>query len=191
MRRPSTILALVLPMLLGLLAGCGNGLHGQGTGPSMSDLLTALDGNAVPGATGEFDLDKYVSAYAASPDAERTEFGKAGFVSGWVLSTLDSTFSRRLYLIKFRDSAAARDVYGWYKGYVKDGTFSLELSREHYGRVATYQDGQNRTGTYAQVMYPAGPFLVVVSVTVAAAADTERAKTEASKIATAESTRLP
>jgi hypothetical protein len=190
-RRACVIPAACLLVLAALLTGCGNGVRGHGTGPAMSDLLVPLDGNAVPGASGPFDLDRYVRDYAAVPDQERAEFTGAGFVDGWLLSTLDDTFGRRLYLIRFRDPAAAREVYGWYRGFVKQPTFTIDLAREHYGRVDTYQDDQDRNGTYVQVLYPAGPFLVVISVTVATAADTAKAKAEATRIATAESTRLP
>jgi hypothetical protein len=190
-RRACVIPAAWLLVLAALLAGCGNGVHGRGTGPAMSDLLVPLDGNPLPDASGRFDLDRYVHHYAAVPNQERAEFTRAGFVDGWLLSTLDDTFGRRLYLIRFRDPAAAREVYGWYRGFVKRATFTLGLAREHYGHVDAYEDDQKRTGTYVQVLYPAGPFLVVISVTVASAADTERAKAEAIRIATAESTRLP
>jgi len=177
--------------LAALLAGCGNGIHGRGTGPSLPDLLVPLAGDQVPAMSGAFDLDRYLHDFAAVPARERPKFLSAGFVEGWLLSTTDNSYGRRLYLMQFRDHAAAREVFNWYRGFVKEGMFTLDLPREHYGRVAPYQDALHHKGLYAQVLYPAGPFLVVVSVTVPGGTVPGIAKAEAGRVAAAESARLP
>jgi hypothetical protein len=182
----------MLSCLLALapLTGCG-GVHGHGTGPSLGDLIVPLAGTAMPAMSGPFDLDRYAREFAAAPEQERPEFVRAGFVAGCVQSTTDSSFGRRLYLMRFRDRAAAHQVFDWYRSFVRSGTFSIDLRRENYGRVASYRDSRQRSGSYAQVLYPAGPLLVVVSVTVAAGTDPDRARAEAGRLAAEESARLP
>jgi hypothetical protein len=173
-----------------LLGGCG-GVHGTGTGPSMSDLVVSLDGSPVAGAGGELTLDRYVSEFASVPAQERAEFTKAGFVTGWLRSTLDQQFGRRIYLLRFRDMTAAHDVFLWYRSFVTSDTFSANVNREYFGRVMPFKTKDNRDAYSAQLMFPAGPFVAVSSVTVAAEGDVNAARTEAIRIAVAESRVLP
>jgi hypothetical protein len=174
-----------------MLTGACGGVHGQGTGPSLPDLVVPLTGNPVAGAAGELTLERYVSEFATVPDKERERFVQNGFVGGWLRSTLDDEYGRRVYLLKFRDPAAARDVYGWYQSFAATGLFEVNLNREHFGRIANYQTNDKRQATYAQVMFAAGPFVAVASVTIAAGGSTMLAKDEVSRIAVAESKRLP
>jgi hypothetical protein len=157
----------------------------------MSDLVAPLDGSPVPGVDGELTLDRYVSQFASVPAQERAELSKAGYVSGWLRSTLDEQFGRRVYLLQFRDVQAAHDVYAWYHGFATTGTFQANLNREHFGRVASFQTPDKRQAYYAQVMFAAGPFVAVASVTISATGNIGNARSEVGKIAAAESSRLP
>ncbi|HSV67676.1 MAG TPA: hypothetical protein VLJ59_17465 [Mycobacteriales bacterium] len=178
-------------VVVGLLAGCGE-VVGHGTPPSLPDLLIPLDGQPITEATGDVNLADYLAKFATAPEPEAAEFTGQGFVGGWVVSTLDSSFSRRVFLLQFRDTAAARSVYGWYQDFLTpaDRTFDTGVTRDNFGKVADYQDQQGRSGTRAQVLYPAGPFLVMVSVIVAST-ENDTARTEAQRLATAQSHRLP
>jgi hypothetical protein len=191
MRRLRGIRVLAVLLLLALVAGCG-GVHGKGTGPTMADLVVPLDGDPVTGAGGELTLDRYVSEFATVPDKERERLTMDGYVTGWLRSTLDQNFGRRVYLLRFRDPAAAKDVFGWYESYVGSGSFTVEgLKRDYFARTANYQTEDKRQALYAQVMFPAGPFVAVASVTVAAGIIPMLARDEVIKIALAESKRLP
>jgi hypothetical protein len=157
----------------------------------MSELVVPLEGNPVSGAGGQLTLERYVSEFASVPAQERTELTKAGYVSGWLNSTLDDQFGRRVYLLRFRDEQSAHEVYAWYHSFATTGTFQANLNREHFGRVANFQTPDKRPASYAQVMFPAGPFVAVASVTIAAGGNLDNARTEVGRIATAESSRLP
>lgn len=173
-----------------VLAGCG-GVHGRGTGPSTSDLVIQLDGSPVANAAGELTLDRYVSEFATVPGQERAEFTKAGFVTGWLRSTLDQQFGRRLYLLQFRDPPAAHDVFSWYRSFATSGTFTADLKRDYFARVMPFKTKDNRDAYSAQVMYAAGPFVITSSVTIAAGGDLNAARAEAIRIAQTESAILP
>jgi hypothetical protein len=184
------VIRAICVLLLLAAAGCGE-VHGHGTGPALSDLVVPLDGNPVTGAVGELTLDTYVSKYATVPSQERAEFAKAGYVTGFLRSTLDTQYGRRVYLLKFRDAQAAHDVYAWYHSFASTGTFGANLDREHFGRITQYQTPDNRQAFFAQLMFPAGPFVAIASVTVAVGASLDAAQGEAIRIATEESSRLP
>lgn len=183
------VMCLVVAVLLA--AGACGGVHGHGTGPTLADLVVPLEGNPVSGAGGELTLERYVSEFASVPDQERARFTQNGFRGGWLRSTLDDQYGRRVYLLEFRDAAAAHDVFGWYHSFAATGLFQVELKREYFARVAKYQTSDKRQATYAQVMFPAGPFVAVSSVTIAAGVSPLAAQDEVSKIAVAESKRLP
>jgi hypothetical protein len=173
-----------------VLPACG-GVHGTGTGPALADLVVPLEGKPVAGAGGALTLERYVSEFATVPEQERARFTQDGFVGGWLRSTLDDEYGRRVYLLQFRDQAAARDVYGWYQSFAATGLFQVNLNREHFGRQATYETGDKRQATYLQVMFTAGPFVAVASVTLAAGGSILLAKDEVAKISVAESRHLP
>lgn len=181
-----------LLLLLALVAGC-SGVAGQGAAIPEAGQLVTPAGTPLPDDTRHVTLDEYVAEYAASPDKERTEFTEQGFVEGWIASSTDATYGRRAYLLRFRDVAAAGAVADWYHGFVgsNPATFPFDpaLGREGaFGQVNEYQDG---TGTYAQVVFPAGPYLVVVSATVNQTVSADRARAEALTMAKAQSDVLP